>query len=72
MQALSYAALLWQLFRSLIEGALDGLMRDLGKKLVKKILAAIDQTVESFLTEALQISGAQVAVQLKAEELGYL
>jgi hypothetical protein len=72
LQILTYAALLWQLFRSLIEGALDGLVPDLGRKLVKKILAAIDQTVESFLEDALQISTAQVAVQLKAEEFGYL
>lgn len=72
LQILTYAALLWQLFRSLIEGALDGLVRDLGRKLVKKILAAINQTVESFLEETLQTTAAQVAVQLKAEELGYL
>ena len=72
LQTLTYAALLWQLFRCLIEGALDGLVRDLGRKLVKKILAAIDQSVESFLNQALQISSQQVAVQLKAEELGYL
>jgi hypothetical protein len=72
LQTLTYAALPWQLFRSLIEGALDSLVRDLGRKLVKKILAAIDQSVESFLQDALQISAAQVAVQLKAEELGYL
>ena len=72
LQTLSYAALLWQLFRSLIEGALEGLVRDLGQKLIKKILAAIDQTVESFLNDALQISPHAVAVQLRAEELGYL
>jgi hypothetical protein len=72
LQTLTYAALLWQLFRSLIEGALEGLVRDLGRKLVKKILVAIDQTVESFLQQALQISPQQVATQLKAEELGYL
>ena len=72
LQTLSYAALLWQLFRSLIEGALEGLVRNLGRKLVKKILVAIDQTVESFLQQALQISPQQVATQLKAEELGYL
>ena len=72
LQTLTYAALLWQLFRALIEGALDGLVRDLGRKVVKKVLAAIDQTVEEFLNHALQISPQQVAVQLKAEELGYL
>jgi len=72
LQTLTYAALLWQLFRSLIEGALEGLVRDLGQKLINKIVAAIDQTVEGFLQHALQMSSQQVAVQLKAEELGYL
>jgi len=72
LQTLTYAALLWQLFRSLIEGALEGLVRDLGRRLVKKVLAAIDQSVLGFLQEALQIAPQQVATQLKAEELGYL
>lgn len=72
LQTLTYAALLWELFRALIEGALEGLVRDLGRKVVKKVLAAIDQTVEGFLTEALQMSPQQVSVQLKAEALGYL
>src|ERR1039457_1739833 len=72
LQTLTYAALLWHLFRGLIEGALDTLVRDLGRKVVRKILAAIDQTVEGFLSEALQISPQQISVQLKAEELGYL
>ena len=71
-QVLTYAALLWQLFRALIEGALEGLVRDLGRKVVGKVLAAIDQTVEEFLNQALQISPQQVSVQVKAEELGYL
>ncbi len=72
LQTLTYAALLWQLFRALIEGALEGLVRDLGQKVVKKVLAAIDQSVEGFLNEALQISPQQIAIQLKAEELGDL
>jgi len=72
LQTLTYAALLWELFRALIEGALEGLVRDLGRKVVKKILAAIDQTVEGFLNEALQMNPQQISVQLKAEELGYL
>jgi len=37
-----------------------------------RVLAAIDQGVEGFLEEALQISAPQVAVQLQAEALGYL
>jgi hypothetical protein len=44
----------------------------LGRKVIKKVLAAIDQSVEGFLNDALQISPEQVSVQLKAEELGYL
>ena len=72
LQTLTYAALLWQLFRALIEGALEGLVRDLGRKVIKKVMTAIDQSVEGFLQEALQISPQQISVQLKAEELGYL
>lgn len=72
LQVLTYAALLWHLFRALIEGALDGLIHELGRKVVKRVLSAIDQTVEGFLNEALQISSQQVSVQLKAEQLGYL
>lgn len=70
--ALTYATLLWELFRALIEGALEGLIRDLGRKTVRKVAAAINQTVESFLTLALQMKPDQVAIQLEAEELGYL
>jgi hypothetical protein len=72
LQILTYAALLWQLFRALIEGALDGLVKDLSRPVVRRILAAIDQTVEEFLTQALQMNPQQVSVQLKAEQLGYL
>jgi len=72
LQTLTYAALLWQLFRALIEGALDGLVRDLGRRVVRKVLAAIDQTVEEFLNDAFHMSPEQVSVQLKAEQLGYL
>ena len=72
LQTLSYAGLLWQLFRALIEGALEGLLKELGAKIVHSILAAIDQTVENFLNHALQMNPEQVAAQLKAERLGFL
>jgi len=65
-------ALLWQLFRALIEGALDILVKDLGRTVVRKVLNVIDQSIEGFLNDALQMSQDQVAIQLKAEELGYL
>ena len=69
---LTYPALLWQLFRALIEGALERLVRDLGRRVIQKVSAAIEQSVESFLTSALQIKPDQVYVQLDAEALGYL
>ena len=72
LQTLSYAALMWQLFRALIEGALEGLVKELGRKVIKKVLATIDQSVEQFLHRALQITPEQVAIQLKAEKLGCL
>lgn len=72
LQTLTYAALLWQLFRALIEGALKSLMTQLGRKVVRRVLDAIDQTVEEFLNNALHMSSEQVLVQLDAEELGYL
>ena len=72
LQVLTYAALLWQWFRALIEGALEGLLCELGRKTIQKILAAIDQTVEGFLNEALQITPEQISAQAKAKTLGYL
>lgn len=72
LQVLTYALLLWELFRALIEGALDGLVRQLGRKTVRVVLAAIDETVEGFLSEALQMKPGQVRVQLRAQEMGYL
>ena len=72
LQTLTFAALLWQLFRALIEGALEGLIKDFGRRIVRRVLTAIDQTVEKFLNHALHMSPDQVSIQLKAEELGYL
>jgi hypothetical protein len=72
LQTLTFAALLWQLFCALIEGALDTLVKDLGREVVRKVFNVINQSVESFLNDALQMSPEQVAIQLKAEELGYL
>jgi hypothetical protein len=64
--------LLWELFRALIEGALDDLVHQVGKKVVALVRTAIHDTVEDFLSEALQMKPNQVGAQLKAQELGYL
>ena len=72
LQVLTYAALLWQWFRALIEGAWEALLCELGRKTIQKILAGLDQTVEGFLYDALQITPEQISAQSKAEKLGYL
>ena len=54
------------------QGVLQGLIRELGRTVVKRVPGAIDQSVEEFLNQALHITPQQVSVQLKAEELGYL
>ena len=40
--------------------------------MIRKVMEAIDGTVEAFLNDALQISPDLVSAQLEAEELGYL
>ena len=72
LQALSFSGLLWDLFRALIEGALDALVATLGQELVDTVMTAIDEAVDSFLTQALQMEPSQVDSQLKAEAAGYL
>jgi hypothetical protein len=72
LQILTFATLLWHLFRALIEGALEDLIKHIGRRIVRRVLAGIDQTVENFLNEALAMTPEQVSVQLQAEELGYL
>lgn len=69
---LTYALLLWELFRALIDGALETLARQLGRKTIDAVSAAINETVEDFLSTALQMMPDQIQTQLKAQELGYL
>jgi hypothetical protein len=69
---LTYALLLWELFRALIDGALDTLVGQLGQKTIDAVRNAINDTVEDFLTTALQMKPDQIQTQLKAQELGYL
>ena len=72
LQLLSYAGLMWQLFRGLIDGALDGLVSTIGQDTVESVLTAIDEAVDSFLNRALQIEPAMVEAQLHAESVGEL
>ena len=72
LEQLSFATVLWELFKSLIHGTLDHFEHEIGSKLISKIKKAIDSTVENFLIKALQIDEISVKNQLKAEALGVL
>ena len=56
MRALTFASLLWALFKALIHGALDALREELGERCIARVLGAIDSTVEAFLEKALQLT----------------
>jgi hypothetical protein len=72
LQILSFASLLWQLFRSIISGVLDQFEQIIGKARIQELATAIDGAVEDFLSEALQLSPSHVQALARAEALGAL
>lgn len=70
LEQLSFAAVLWSLFKALIHGILDRFTNQLGPALLQTIKGAIDNTVEEFLTQALQMDEKSVRMQIKAEAMG--
>lgn len=72
LQVLTYATLLWELFRALIDGALEELVAELGRKVVTKVATVINQAIEEFLLDALQMKPDQIEIQIEAEDLGYI
>lgn len=72
IEQLGFAAVLWEFFRALLNGALNRFRHSLGKETLEAITAAIDATVEEFLFKALQIDSDSIYAQLHAEKLGLL
>ena len=72
LEKLSFATVLWELFKSLIHGTLDRFEQCIGTKMIKAIKDAIDGTVENFLKKALQMDDDSCQRQMKAEALGVL
>jgi len=72
LEKLSFATVLWELFKSLIHGTLDRFQQYIGMKMINAIKEAIDCTVENFLKKALQMDDATCQKQMKAEALGVL
>ena len=55
LRAQSYAALLWEVFRALIAGALANLAQIIGAESISQALHAIDADVNDFLDHILQM-----------------
>ena len=72
LEKLTFATVLWDLFKAIIHGTLETFERVIGIDLVHQIKRAIDTTVENFLQQALQIDDISIKNQLQAEALGVL
>lgn len=72
LEYLTFARLLWELFRALIFGALDSLREMIPSKMLALIKSEIDAKVTSFLDQALQLDEKSVLNELKAEAIGAL
>ncbi len=72
LEMLTFARLLWELFKALICGALDSLKNKISKKTIELIKNTINGCISKFLSEALQLDLCYVDAELKAEAMGAL
>ena len=72
LQILSFASLLWNLFRSIISGVFDQFEQSIGMARIQELLSAIDGAVEDFLSEAMQLTPSHVQALARAEASGAL
>lgn len=72
LEMMSFASLLWTLFKALIYGALDHFKETLGAKLLESIKDQINKTVLEYLTRALQLDPESLLQETRAEQAGVL
>ncbi|HBM16555.1 MAG TPA: hypothetical protein DD381_09480 [Lentisphaeria bacterium] len=72
LEMLTFAALLWELFKAIIYGVLDTFKDLIGEKMLNKIKSKISSTIEEFLEKALQLDENYITNELRAERLGVL
>lgn len=72
LEYLTFARLLWELFRALIFGVLDSLERIIPLDTIAIIKLEIEERVSSFLDQALQLDERSITIELKAERIGAL
>ncbi|MEI6057237.1 MAG: transposase [Lentisphaerota bacterium] len=72
LEMLTFAAMLWELFKAIIYGVLDSFKELIGEEILNKIKCKISSTIEEFLEKALQLDESYIANELKAERIGAL
>ena len=72
LELLTFARLLWELFKALIYGALDALKSEISKTTIELIKRKITVSITEFLDNALQLDDRYMESELKAEAAGVL
>ncbi len=70
LELMSFASLLWTLFKAIIHGALDDFKSLVGHETLQTIKDHIDCTVAEFLNQALQLDPKSLIEESRAEEAG--
>ena len=71
LRIMSFASLLWKLFRSLITGALEGI-EGLGAEVIQILTGAIDRVVEEFLDDVFHMTDKHMKSLQAAEHLSQI
>lgn len=72
LELLTFARLLWELFKALICGILEALKNEIAKSIIELIKHKISTGIEDFLASALQLDSQYLENELKAEKVGAL
>ena len=72
IEMLTFASMLWELFKAIIHGALESFKEIVGVKVLTEIKNKISCTVEELLEKALQLDENYIAGEIKAEQVGAL
>ncbi len=72
LELLTFARLLWELFKALIYGVLDTLKNEFSKPVLELIKHKITVSISDFLDNALQLDDQYIENELKAEAVGAL
>lgn len=72
LELLTFARLLWELFKALIYGVLDTLKNEIPKSVIELIKRKISTSITDFLDSTLQLDECYMENELKAEASGVL